>query len=380
MKKHYDLTLIFTLATIVLIVNNQINAQTRDEFKIDSLITVSGFVEMYYGYDFQDPKNNRRPSFLYNHTRHNELNLNLGLVKLNYSDDRVRGNVGLIVGNYVTENLSAEPLAMRNIYEANIGVKLLKKHDFWLDVGIMESNLGFESVIGPKNWLMTRSLLAENSPYYLNVAKLTYTTKNKKLMISGLFSNGWQIMIDGYPSFGHQIQWYPNKKWTVNSSSFIGRANLPSDNSYIPGVLKQRYFHNFYLKYENQKFGFIASFDFGVDQDIEKPENTQNWTAAAVVTRFGLTNKLAIAARGEFLNDPGSSVALFSNTDTSNENHPVISIGASLNLDYQIHELLLWRFECRAFSNKYPAFRYNGTPTTSNYFLGTSISLKIGEF
>lgn len=380
MKKSFNLTLTLSLIVIALLFNNQIYAQSTNAYKIDSALTVSGFIEMYYGYDFQDPENKRRPSFLYNHTRHNELNLNLGLVKLNYNNERVRGNIGLMVGNYVTENLSAEPLAMRNIFEANIGVKLLKKHDFWLDVGVMESNLGFESVIGPKNWLMTRSLLAENSPYYLNAAKLTYTTKNEKLMVSGLFSNGWQIMIDGYPSVGHQLQWHPTKKWTVNSSSFIGRANLPSNNSFVPGPLKQRYFHNFYLKYESQKFGFIASFDLGIDQDIENSENIQNWIAAAVVTKLSLTNRLAISARGEILNDPDGSVALFSNTPFLNENNSVINIGASLNFDYQIHELLLWRVECRAFSNKYPTYRYNDIPTTSNYFIGTSLSLKIGEF
>ena len=219
LKRNY---LFFTLINLSLLISNKGFTQINNKIHIDSTLTISGFIETYYGYDFQDPENNRRPDFLFNHVRHNEINLNIGLVKLNYSENRVRGNLALMVGNYVTENLSAEPLAMRNIYEANIGVKLLKKHNLWLDVGIMESNLGFESVIGPKNWMMTRSLLAENSPYYLNNAKLTYTTKNEKWMLSGLFSNGWQIMVDGHPSFGHQIQCYPNKKWTINSSSFIG--------------------------------------------------------------------------------------------------------------------------------------------------------------
>lgn len=373
MKNILKCSLLITLISISLLTINHAIAQEKNDLKIDSSLTITGFIEIYYGYDFQDPNNNRRPAFLFNHARHNEVNLNVGLVKLNYKEDRVRGNIGLMVGNYVTENLSAEPLAMRNIYEANIGVKLLKKHDIWLDVGIMESNLGFESVIGPKNWMMTRSLLAENSPYYLNNAKLTYTTKSKKWMLAGIFSNGWQIMVDGHPSFGHQIQWYPNNKWTLNSSSYIGRVNLPTNSGFIIGELKQRYFHNFYLKYDDKKFGIILSADIGIDQDIQDNTPESGWAGTAIVARYTVSDKFAISARGELLFDPESSVVLSPNFNS------FLNIGTSLNFDYQFHELVLWRVEGRAFSSKNPIYRYNGQPTTSNYYLGTSLSLMIGE-
>lgn len=365
--------LFITLINTSLLSVNHLYAQKTSGLNIDSTLTISGFIETYYGYDFQEPNSKRRPGFLYNHARHNEVNVNLGLLKLSYNEDRIRGNLGLMVGNYVTENLSAEPLAMRNIYEANIGVKLLKKHDFWLDIGIMESNLGFESVIGPNNWMMTRSLLAENSPYYLNNAKLTYTTRNKKWMFAGLFSNGWQIMVDGHSSFGHQIQWYPNKKWTINSSSFIGRTNLPTNSNYIEGELVQRYFHNFYLKYDGDQFGIILSVDLGIDQIVGDSIPDSGWFGTALVSRYKLSEKLTVSARGELLFDPESSVVLTPNYNT------FLNIGASLNFDYQIHDLVLWRVEGRAFSSKNPIYRYNGQATTSNYYLGTSLSLLIGE-
>jgi hypothetical protein len=367
------LSLLFTLSIVLFNTDNKAIAQDISKLNIDSSLTISAYIETYYGYDFQDPDNKRRPAFLYNHARHNEVNLNIGLVKLNYSEDRIRGNIGLMVGNYVSENLGAEPLAMRNIYEANIGVKLLKKHDFWLDVGVMESNLGCESVIGQKNWMMTRSLLAENSPYYLNAAKLTYTTKNKKLMITGLFSNGWQVMVSGHPSLGHQIQWYPNKKWTINSSSFVGRANLPTSSGITIGDKIQRYFHNFYLKYDGKKFGFILSADMGLDQDIQDSKPSGGWTGVAVVTKYNLTEKVAVSARGELLFDPDETIILSPNYNL------FLNIGTSLNFDYQIHNRVLWRVEGRAFSSKNPIYRYNNQPTTSNYYLGTSLSLMIGE-
>ncbi|MFN8396072.1 MAG: hypothetical protein U0176_15655 [Bacteroidia bacterium] len=36
----------------------------------------------------------------------------------------MRANLGLMAGTYVTANLSNEPLALRYVYEANVGVKL----------------------------------------------------------------------------------------------------------------------------------------------------------------------------------------------------------------------------------------------------------------
>ena len=57
----------------------------------DSTLSVKGFVDAYYGYNFAEPKGNERPSYLYNHTRHNEISLNLALIQLNYEADKTRG-------------------------------------------------------------------------------------------------------------------------------------------------------------------------------------------------------------------------------------------------------------------------------------------------
>ena len=56
---------------------------------------LSGYAEVYYGYDFGQPENGERPDFLYNHKRHNEINANLALIRGGYARDRVRGVVAL---------------------------------------------------------------------------------------------------------------------------------------------------------------------------------------------------------------------------------------------------------------------------------------------
>jgi len=98
--------------------------QAQENVEVKKPLTISGYVEVYSQYDFSNPKNNTRPGFVYSHHRNNEVNLNLGLIKLNYETDRIRTNLAIGAGTYMSANYAAEPVTLRNIYEANVGVKI----------------------------------------------------------------------------------------------------------------------------------------------------------------------------------------------------------------------------------------------------------------
>ena len=90
-------------------------------------LTFSGYAETYYSYDLSQPENHERPSFFYSFNKHNEVNLNLGFVKANYTTEKVRGNFALMGGTYAQYNLAAEQGLLKNIFEANVGVKISNK-------------------------------------------------------------------------------------------------------------------------------------------------------------------------------------------------------------------------------------------------------------
>ncbi|HNC32225.1 MAG TPA: outer membrane beta-barrel protein, partial [Cyclobacteriaceae bacterium] len=179
-----------------------------------SPLTFSGYVETYYVYDFNQPESNVRPSFIYSYNRHNEVNLNLGFVKASYNTDQVRANLALMTGTYANANLAAEPGVLKNVLEANAGVKLSRNKNLWVDAGIFASHIGFESAIGKDCWNLTRSMLADNTPYYEAGAKVSYTTDDGRWFVSALVLNGWQRIhrVDGnsLPSFGTQVTFKPN--------------------------------------------------------------------------------------------------------------------------------------------------------------------------
>lgn len=128
------------------------NAQTDT---IQNPLKISGYLETYFVYDFGQPNAHIRPDFLYSFNRHNEVSLNLGFIQAEYNNEKVRGKLALMTGSYANANLAAEPDVLKNIFEANVGVKISKTKNLWVDAGIFASHIGFESAIGANTWNMT---------------------------------------------------------------------------------------------------------------------------------------------------------------------------------------------------------------------------------
>jgi hypothetical protein len=103
------------------------NSDDKPKPQILDNLKISGYLETYYSFDFANPTNHNRPSFVYSHNRSNEVNLNLGFVKLAYNTNKVRANIALMAGTYANANLAAEPGVIKNIFEDNAGVKISKK-------------------------------------------------------------------------------------------------------------------------------------------------------------------------------------------------------------------------------------------------------------
>lgn len=341
--------------------------QAQDMDKDSSQISFSGYAEVYYAYDFNKPSNHLRQPFLYFANRHNEVNLNLGYIKAAYTSKDVRANLALMAGTYANDNLSAEKSTLQYIYEAEAGVRLSKTHDLWIDAGVLPSHIGFESAVGKDCWTLTRSILAENSPYFETGARLSYSTPNGKWYMAALVLNGWQRIarVDGNntPAFGHQLTFKPNDKITLNSSSFIG-------NDQPDSVRKMRYFHNFYGIFQLGKtFGVTAGFDIGAQQKEKRTSAFNSWYTPVVIARYTPTDKWAIAARAEKYRDKYGVIvvqAIPTGTDI---------YGYSLNVDYKINDHALWRIEGRQFHSPEAAFQKGKALVKNDFFLTTSLAV-----
>lgn len=327
-------------------------------------LTISGYAEVYYTADFNNPKNNNRPGFVYSHNRNNEVNVNLAFVKAGYSTENLRANLALAVGTYMNANYSAEQGVMKNIYEANVGLKISKKHNLWIDAGIFPSHIGSESAVGKDNWTLTRSIAADNSPYFETGAKISYTSESGKWFVSGMVLNGWQRIqrVDGNstPAFGHQLTYKPNEKLTINSSSFIGNDKPDS-------IRQMRYFHNLYAVYQiSKKLGVTAGFDIGAEQKAKGSDQYNIWYTQVLIAKFTATDKLSFTARGEYYQDE-KGVIISSGTENGFK-----TFGYSFNADYQIFPNLVWRTEIRNLSSKDAVFMNRSDEFNKNSLTATT--------
>jgi hypothetical protein len=332
-----------------------------------SNLLVSGYLETYYSYDFSNPSNHTKPDFIYSFNRHNEFNLNLGFIKANYESKNLKANLAFMTGTYSNANLSSEFGVFKNIYEANVDVKISKIKKLFVTAGIFPSHIGFESAVGKDCWNLTRSILADNSPYYESGAKLSFTSKNDKWFLSALILNGWQRIsrVDGNntPAFGHQITYKPSDKIIVNSSSFIG-------NTFPDNIRQMRYFHNFYTQYLiNKKLGFIFGFDFGVQQKSKGNLRYNNWYSPVLIAKYSPNSKISIAARGEYYSDENQVII------TTNTKNGFQTFGYSLNLDYNLSENVVWRLEGKGYSSRDKLFLLDKNASNFNYCLSTALAI-----
>jgi hypothetical protein len=330
-------------------------------------ITVSGYLDTYYLDDFNKPQDGYRPAFVYAFNRTNEVAVNIGFIKASYLKDRVRANLALMAGTYANANLAAEPGVLKNLYEANAGVKLSATKNVWLDAGILPSHIGFESAVGKDCWNLTRSLLADNSPYFESGVKLSYTTDNSKWFLSALLLNGWQRIqtLEGntLPSGGTQITFTPSAKLTLNSSTFIGTDKPDS-------ARLMRYFHNFYGIYNmSEKLSLTFGFDYGAEEKNYEGGSFNTWYASIFMIRGAVGEKFNLALRGEYYHDKNSVIV-----NTTSPNGFRVS-GISLNFDYAILENALWRIEARNFTGRDNIFMRSEKAVGSNVFITTSLAI-----
>ena len=297
-----------------------------------------GYVGVYYGYDFNNPASLTRPSFIYSENLHNQIAVNLALLGARYNGERVRGTFAIQTGTYPDANYASEPQIFKNIYEAWGGVRVAK--NLWLDAGIFLSHIGLEGPNSRDDLTLTRSILAENSPYYEAGAKLTYD-KGKKWLFSVLAINGWQVIRDRNQNeaVGTQVQFRPTAKLLFNSSTFVGEGRNVPDSL---GV-RLRYFHDFYVTYDpSKKWKIAGAFDTGWQDKLDGKGGYDNWQGGSLIVRRRLWARAGVVGRVEYYRDPAGVLA-------PTRVGGLHTTGYSLGFDYQPVPRVILRAEYKEF-------------------------------
>jgi hypothetical protein len=343
-----------------------IGAQELDAAE-QSNLKLSAYLEAYYLVGNHAGQKNQ-PDFVYSFDRRHEPNINLALIKAAYASDKLRANLALADGSYMRANYAAEPHHLRNVFEANIGLKLSDNHQLWLDLGVLPSHIGFESAVGIENWTLTRSVLADNSPYFETGARVSYTSQDGRWYLGGLVINGWQRIQRANdassPSIGHQLTYRPNDRLVLNSSSFIGNDGSDQDR-------KMRYFHHFYAQYQlSSHWSVLFGFDVGAQQKMRNSQDYNIWYAPITIVKYQMTDQLSVAARAEHYRDRDSVIIKTGADDGFS------ATGYSVNIDYQLSQGVTLRSELKSLKcSEDNCYTANQNNAQGNLTLTSSIAL-----
>ncbi len=343
-------------------------AQEADRWEQPPSLTLTGFLDAFYVYDVNQPEGTFRQDFLFNHNRHNEFNLNLGLLGFALNHPRYRARFTIQAGTYANDNYAAEPGVLKNVFEAFAGLSLNRGGTLWVDVGVLPSHIGFESAISIDNGTLTRSLSAENSPYFLTGARVTWSPGDT-WQFAALVVNGWQriqrVEDNSLPSVGTQVVFSPSEGFLLNWSTFLGTDDPDP-------IRRMRYFNNLYGQFRiSEQFGITAGFDIGLQQ-VEKGSAAYDlWFTPTVIGQYILDARWKTAIRLEYYHDPEGVIIP---VDPPNE---FGTAGVSWNLDYTPISKVACRLEARWLGGEDPVFRAQNGPEDSDFFIGLSLAVRL---
>lgn len=321
----------------------------------------SGYIETYYSFDFNQPDTNEKLPFIYSYNRHNEFNLNIGLLRTKVEYENVYAVLSLHSGTYVEDNYASEKIKFLN--EAYLGLNLDKTQS--IEFGILPSYIGFETATSNSNLTLTRSILADNSPYFITGIKYNYKPSDK--WNYGLFvTNGWQRINKPNknitPSLGTQIQYkYPSNS-ILNWSTFIGKEFNGIDYSF-------RYFSNLYWDCKwNNKWRTITGFDYGLQNSSISNTKFSTWLSPVFIAQYTINTKWQTAFRTEYYQDKENIIIAI--------NDSFETLGFSLNFDYLPNSKVKFRTEARYLKSNDSIFLNEDVFTDNNFFLTTSLSFE----
>jgi hypothetical protein len=339
-----------------------VNTATMDssDYQIGGKVTLEGYVDTYFAYNFNEPKEGDQP-YLVSMSRHNEININLAFVDVKYSSSRLRARVAPGFGTYVNANYINEKGSLKNLIEANCGIKLFKHKNIWLDVGILGSPYTNESAISKDHLTYTRSLAAENVPYYLSGAKISLPVSNKFNTYFYLI-NGWQQITDqnSNKSFGSQIEFRPNKYLLVNWNNYLGNESAAIDS--VKGL---RYFTDIYLIYSKERLSMSSCVYYGIQENLE---SVLRWWQANAIFRYAFTSVMSGSFRFEYFNDMNGALVLPITPANGFE-----TIGLSLGINFKLEDNILFRTEARQFVSNKDIFKRNEEPASTSMTLTASL-------
>jgi len=356
----------YLLALFLLVLASKSSAQSNDS---TSLFKISGYVDAYYAYFTDSVGQGNYQKFQSVSPRSKEFGLNTAMITAEYNADRVRGIVSLQFGDIPKSSWSS---TFNNILEAHAGIRIA--NNLWLDAGLFRTHFGTEGLLPKENLLSSIAISTYFEPFYEAGARLNYIPNDKwSFSLYGL--NGYNLYEDNNSkkSMGMLIT------RTLGANGNIGYSNYLGDD--YPGDSDVSHFRFHNNVFYNQLFGHLkvqlgADYCIQSNSDLEDPGHSASMFSGEASFKYLFSDKFAIAARGEWFNDPnGYMGGLILNTD--NEYTGLEMFGITLGAEIKPTENSYFRIEGRQlqFDDKQQLFYWDGELKSSRFEVSANVGV-----
>jgi hypothetical protein len=356
---------------------------------LNKIIQLDLYLDVYYAFSLNRPYDDTLTGSA-TLGRHNELQINLASIGLTWSYRNVNGRIALQYGGMLSIVQDTDPSLgrgsgistanLRYLREATLGYHWDRLAGINLDAGIFLSYVGMESYLLAENWLYTRTVACDSTPFYFQGlrAQIFPTTKVK---VELWLMNGWQSYAKfGFvPAGGASVRWSPREWIAVVANFYLGqdtpnvsdRIRFHHDDSLNLRVYNRPASHGLskLALSINNHGGFQAG---GAGQP--GPADAHMGASALSLRAWFARDQLALTVRGEYFTNPGRYLAPFPPPSLKTEPGNDLTIwGVTGNIDVMPTDFFSVRAEVNWRSASVPFFSGPDGVTSPTGFQPTPI-------
>ncbi len=280
-------------------------------------ISMNGFVDGYYSYNFQHPHGSL-PSIPAGNTGSEltplrafdaptqALSLNMIELTLAKTPDPNNSRLGFDLtfgyGNAMNVVNSTDPAGLsfaQYLKEGYLSYLAPVGKGLEIDFGKFVTQHGAEVIETKDNWNYSRGILFTYAiPFYHFGLRSKYTFSDK-YNVSAYLVNGWNDIVDNNSgkTLGLQLGWNPTKKVGVVQNYMVGPEE-PNNNSNIRELWDTVVTYN-----PTSKLSLMWNFDYGRGDRMLGVTPVVWWSGIAGYVRYAFNEKYAFATRYEFYDD-----------------------------------------------------------------------------
>lgn len=360
----------------------------------ETIITGVAYVDSYFNYDFNRPKDNTHNTSSAI-GRSNEFTINMASVGLETNYKNVIGRLWLQFGQMgsivqdldgtVNHGKNTSASNLKYIREAAGGYHFDVMHGLNVEAGIFMSYIGLESYVLNENWNYQRSLVCDFTPFYFQGARVQ-AYPSKKFKTEVWVMNGWQTYNSWNTglSIGNSNYYRPNENLQLVANFYLNGKDTRNN----PGVRRFHHDNSVVARYFNRKgskgisqaaFSLNTHYGFQSGAGVKAKDNYMIGTSLANRIWFN-QNKFALTLRGDVISNPGAYLAFTPSPVANNDFNDALAAGKDLKMfqgavtfDYMPNQFCTFRLEYGYRSSNIPYFAGREGTTSPDGWADTAV-------